>query len=266
MELSAGRLDQYTKQVIERWHLQIVDSIPELCRQVDAVLLLSVDGRKHLEQARAVFAAGKPVFIDKPFASSFKEAEEIVQLSRKTGVPFFSSSTMRFATDITELQQDATLGRVEGAFTFGPGLLEAHVPDLFWYCIHAVESLYTLMGPGCERVTRVHTEGEESVVGLWKDGRIGAIRGLRSSPRMEGAIVFGTKRTAVSRNLMSEKPAEISAYPQLCSAIVKFFTTRVPPVQPEETLEIIAFMEAADRSRDRGGAPVSLAEIMSASR
>jgi hypothetical protein len=252
---SADRIERFTEEVTTKYHVRLVPTIPELCRQVDAVLLLSVDARQHLEQVRAVFAAKKPVFIDKPLAGSLKDAREIASLSRQSGVPFFSCSSQRFSKAIQDLKHDATIGKVEGAFTFGPMPIETYIPDLFWYGIHSVESLYELMGPGCERVARVHTEGEDSVVGTWKDGRIGEIRGLRSSPRGYGAVVFGAKRVG-----MSAPPAD-SAYAPLVQEIVKFFRTGKPPVAPEESLEVLAFMEAADRSKERSGAPVALETV-----
>jgi predicted dehydrogenase len=236
---------------------------------VDAVLLLSVDARQHFEQIRPVFAAKKRVYVDKPFAPSVKVAQEIVQASRAAGVPFFSCSSQRYSKPIIELNHDETIGRVNGAMTFGPMPIESYIPDLFWYGIHSVESLYALMGTGCERVTRVHTEGEDSVVGLWQDGRIGAIRGLRSSPRTYGAVVFGSKRVAVSNNLLQEQSqggSTVGSYRPLVEQIVRFFQTGVVPVQPKETLEILAFMEAADRSKELNGAPVTLASILDAAR
>ena len=266
---SATRIERFTKDVTEKWHVRLVSSIPELCNQVDAVMLLSVDARQHLEQVRPVFAAKKRVYIDKPLAPSVKVAQEIVQRSREAGVPFFSCSSERYAKPIVDLNHDQTIGRIEGAMTFGPMPIESYIPDLFWYGIHSVESLYALMGTGCERVTRLHTEGEDSVVGLWQDGRIGEIRGLRSSPRTYGAVVFGSKRVAVSSNLLQEQShggSTVGSYRPLVEEIVKFFQTGVAPVQPKETLEILAFMEAADRSKEQNGAPVSLSSILDAAR
>ena len=266
---SSTRIERFTKDVTEKWHVRLVSSIPEVCKQVDAVLLLSVDARQHLEQLQPVFAAKKRVYIDKPLAPNLKVAQEIVQVSRQTGVPFFSCSSQRYSKPIIELSHDQTIGRVNGAMTFGPMPMESYLPDLFWYGIHSVESLYALMGTGCQRVTRLHTEGEDSVVGLWQDGRIGEMRGLRSSPRTYGAVVFGSKRVALSNNLLEQQTrggSTVPGYRPLVEQIVKFFKTGVPPVQPDETLEILAFMEAADRSKQQNGAPVTLSSILDAAR
>jgi Oxidoreductase family, NAD-binding Rossmann fold len=256
VESSRTRIDRFTAELKDKWGVEIVDSIEELCKKVDAVLLESVDGRPHLNQVRPVFAAKKRVFIDKPFTASYADAREMVRLSRESGTPFFSSSSLRFATDLQAMKRDEKLGAMLGAFTYGPAPTEPHHPDLFWYGIHAVEMLYTLMGPGCESVTRVHADGADVVVGKWKDGRVGTMRGIRDGKQDYGAVAFGAKA-----NLATPTPMK-SDYRNLLVEIVKFFQTGAPPVSPEETLEMMAFMEAADLSKARGGAPVMLREIM----
>jgi predicted dehydrogenase len=224
---------------------------------------MSVDGRVHLSQVKPVFAAKKPVFIDKPFAASFRDAREIVRLARESGTPFFSSSPRRFSDEVQALKNNKALGEIQGAITYGPMPIDRTHPDLFWYGIHSVESLYTLMGQGCETVARTHTSGADVVTGKWKDGRIGVMRGARED-RNYGAIVFGSKAVVNSKAAGDEarqEPAR-SGYYNVVSAVVKFFQTKEPPVAAEETLEIIAFMEAADISKARGGAPVALSEVM----
>lgn len=265
VEESATRIERFTKEITSKWRVPLVDSIPELCRQVDAVLLMSVDGRQHLPQVRPVFAAKKRVFIDKPFAGSYADAREIVRLSKESGVPFFSSSPRRFAADVLELKRDPTVGNILGAYAYGPAPTEPHVPDLFWYGIHSVETIYTLMGPGCERVVRVPSGDTDVVAGSWRDGRIGEVRGLRAGPRAYGSVVFGSKMVRASAALRKGENESggggDSAYKGVVSAVVQFLTTGVPPVRPEETLEIMAFMQAADLSKQRRGAPVLLSEV-----
>jgi Oxidoreductase family, NAD-binding Rossmann fold len=255
VDSSRTRIDRYTAELEDKWDVEIVGSIEELCNKVDAVLLESVDGRPHLSQVRPVFAAKKRVFIDKPFTASYADAREIVRLSRESGTPFFSSSSLRFASDLQAMKRDYKLGAMLGAFTYGPAPTEPHHPDLFWYGIHAVEMLYTLMGPGCESVTRVHTEGADVVVGKWKDGRVGTMRGIRDGKRDYGAVAFGA-----NANLATPTPMQ-SDYRNLLIEVVKFFQTGVAPIPPEETLEMMAFMEAADLSKARGGASVMLSEV-----
>ena len=72
------------------------------------------------------------------------------------------------------------IGKVLGADTYSPCTLEKTHPDFFWYGIHGVELLYTVMGIGCKSLVRVHTEGTDVTVGTWEDGRIGTFRGTRT--------------------------------------------------------------------------------------
>jgi hypothetical protein len=256
VDASRTRIDKFAAELKDKWGVEFVDSIDALCAKVDAVLLESVDGRPHLAQVRPVFKAKKRVFIDKPLTASYADAREIARLSRESGVPFFSSSSLRYAPDIQAMRTNGKLGSLNGAFTFGPENLEPHHPDLFWYGIHAIEMLYTLLGPGCEQVTRVKTDSGDTVVGKWKDGRIGTMRGLIQGKQEYGAVVFGASAVLTTPTPMK------TDYRGLLVEIVKFFQTGTPPVPADETLEIIAFMEAAELSKNRNGAPVKLSEIL----
>jgi hypothetical protein len=251
---SRDRLAGFTKKLRDDFHVEIVDSIDALLKKVDVVLLESVDGRPHLEQARPVLAAKKPVFIDKPVAGSLADAVRIYDLARKHGTPCFSSSSLRFSPGIQAVRKEGKFGEVLGCAAYGPCSLERHHPDLFWYGIHGVEALYTIMGPGCESVTRVQTKGTELVMGKWNDGRVGTFRGIRSGKSDYGALVFGSKDIGPSGGY--------GGYEPLVVEICKFFRTGKPPVTAEETLEIYAFMEAADESKRRGGAPVTLESVL----
>ncbi len=208
VEESATRIERFTAEMKDKWKVELVGTIEDLCQKVDAVLLMSVDGRQHLAQIRPVFSARKPVFIDKPFAGNFQQAYEIVQLGKKSGTPYFSSSPRRFSAEVQSLKTNQSLGDIQGAITYGPMPIETHMPDMFWYGIHSVESLYTLLGAGCETVVRVHTNGADVVTGTWNDGRIGVVRGDRKD-RTYGAVVFGSK-TVVSTKATGEeaKPTE----------------------------------------------------------
>jgi predicted dehydrogenase len=254
---SRDRIDQVTKQ-IRGMGVEIVGSIPELLGKVDVVLLESVDGRPHLEQVRPVFEAHKPVFIDKPLAGTLADAIAISELAKKYDDPWFSSSSLRFGAKVQKLRDDPAVGRVIGCDTWGPCPTEPHHPDLFWYGIHGVELLYTCMGPGCESVTRVHTDGTDVVVGRWKDGRIGAFRGLRQGKEDYGVVVFGSKGVATALGFEGYEP--------LVEQIATFFKTRNPPVSPDETIELMAFMDAADESKREGGSPVEIRSVLEKAR
>lgn len=252
---SIDRVPGYVAQLRKDFQVEIVESIPDLLNKVDAVLLESVDGRPHWEQAKLVLRAGKPVFIDKPLAGSLVDGIRIFKLAEETGTPVFSSSALRFTPNIRNAQSNEKVGKVTGCIAFSPCALNKFHPDLFWYGIHGVETLYTIMGPGCISVQRTSSPGTELVTGLWKDGRIGTFRGIREGASEFGALVFGTKGHTLTGNFTGYEP--------LVTEIAKFFRTRKAPVSPPESLEILAFMEAADESKKLGGATVKLDSILS---
>jgi hypothetical protein len=251
---SRDRVAGYTKDLHDKFNVAIVGSIDELLAQVDVVLLESVDGRPHLEQARPVFKAHKPVFIDKPVAGTLADAIAIFDLARETNTPCFSSSSLRFGAGVAALQNNAKVGDIIGCDVYGPCSLEAHHPDLFWYGIHGVETLFTILGTGCQSVTRTQTESTELVAGVWNDGRVGAFRGMRKGPYKYGGTVFGIKGNTLV--------GDYGGYEPLVVEIVKFFKTGKPPVSADETLEIYAFMEAADESKRQGGKPVTIESVL----
>ncbi len=255
---SRDRVEGFTRQLREEFQVEIVDSIEALIGKVDVVLLESVDGRPHLEQVEPVLKARKPVFIDKPVAGSLADAVRIFQLAEKYRTPCFSSSSLRFGSAIRALRTDPKVGEVVGCDAYGPSPTEEHHPDLFWYGIHGVEALFTVMGTGCTSVTRIRTDGTELVAGTWDGGRVGTFRGIRLGKADYGAVAFGTKGISHAQGY--------GGYEPLLVEICKFFRTGRPPVEAKETLELFAFMEAADESKRRGGIPIAIADVMAKAR
>ncbi len=246
---SYERVDKYAEEVKTKYGVEIVPDIATLLTKVDAVLIEAVDGRPHLALAKPVIEAGKPLFIDKPLASTLADAREIAKLAQAKGVKWFSSSSLRYADFVIELKKK---GDIKGALAWGPGPLEAHHQlDLSWYGIHAVEILYTLMGKGCVEVSRTFSDNAEVITGKWQDGRVGTVRTLKPYGDF-GAVAFYEKGLA-----QSPEKAKFSYVP-LVQQIVTFFQTGQVPVDNSETLEMFAFMDAAQRSRAAGGKPMNL--------
>lgn len=246
---SADRIPGYIEE-IQKYDVEIVDSISALLDKVDVVLLETNDGRLHLEQALEVFQSGKRMFIDKPIAASLEDVAAIFEASEKFNIPVFSASSLRYINGVKDLD----LSKVLGAHTYSPAVIETTHPDLFWYGIHGVETLFTVMGTGCDSVVRVHNDDTDVVVGTWKDGRIGTFRGTRTGKHEYGGTVF-TKSGNVTLG-------PYAGYEPLLKGIVKYFETGKVPVSPEETLEIFAFMEAAEESKRQGGKSVTLQAVM----
>jgi hypothetical protein len=250
---SHDRVGKFTEE-LRGMGIEIFDTIPKLLEKVDVVLLESVDGRIHLQEGIPVIKAGKPLFIDKPVAGSLADAIVIYELAKKHQVPCFSSSSVRFSPGIQEVLRNQELGGIAGAATWGPCTYQEGTPDMFFYGIHGIEPLYALMGTGCESVTRIQTKDTDFVAGLWKDGRVGTYRGIRRNKSDFGAVAFGGKRIV--------QTGKEGDYEELCQEVGRFFRTGKSPVAAEETIEIFAFMEAADESKRQGGAPVSLASVL----
>ncbi len=251
---SIGRVEEYTTALRDKHGVKIYDTIEQVCAEVDAVLIESVDGRPHLDQARIVIAAKKPLYIDKPVGGTLRDALEIFRLAEAAGVPLFTASSLRFAKN-TQAVRAGSLGKVQSAETTSPAHVEKTHPDLYWYGVHGCESLFTVMGVGCETVERRTTaDGKIEVVGNWKGGRTGIFR--------ESAAYGG-----VARGEKGEAPVgSFDGYAPLVVEIVKFFQTGKSPVPAAETLELFAFMEAADESKRQGGKPVLLTEVLEKAR
>ncbi len=254
IESSSSRIPKYTEEV-KKLGLEVVDSIDDLLSKVDCVLLETNDGRPHLEQALQVFRVGKPVFIDKPTGSKLSEVVAIYQAADHFDVPVFSSSSLRYAEGAQAIR-GGKVGRVLGCDAYSPCSLEPTHVDLYWYGIHGCETLFTCMGIGCASVSHTSTDDFELAVGRWTDGRIGTFRGLRAGSRGYGGTAFGEKGIT--------QIGGYGGYRPLVVEIAKFFRTRQAPVDAAETIQLYAFMQAASESKQRGGQPVKIAEVMEA--
>ncbi len=246
-------------ELIRGMGVEICGSIEELLSKVDAVLLLSIDGRPHPKQAKPVFATRKPIFIDKPVAASLPEIINVFREADDSGTPVFSNSSLRYSPGIAGMTKDPKIGRVLGcdAYSNNKSILPGH-PDLFYYGIHGCEILFTIMGPGCKTVSRVKGEAADLVTGVWEDGRVGTFRGILQGQAGFGAMVYGEKGIAPS--------GKFEGYEPLLVEIAQFFKTGKPPMTVERTLEIYAFLEAADESVRRGGVAVSIQEVLAKAR
>ncbi len=247
---SISRVDGYTKTLQEDYAVEIYDSIEELCQNVDAVMLESVDGRPHLAQARPVIAAKKPLYIDKPMAATLADVLEIFRLAKEADVPIFSSSSLRYAKS-TQAVRAGSIGKVTHAIASSPAKTEEHHPDLYWYGVHGCEALFTVMGTGCESVIRRQTEdGLIEVEGTWAGGRTGIFR----EGKGYSGLAKGDKGEAQIGNF--------DGYEPLVAEIIEFFQTKRAPIPAKETIELFAFMEAADESKRQGGKPVRLTDVI----
>lgn len=227
--------------------VKITASMKEMLDLVDVVMIETNDGRPHLEEVLPALQAGKTVFVDKPVAADLVGVLELYKKAKDFNVPVFTSSALRYVENASKIDHSKVLS----AFTYSPASLEKSHTDLFWYGIHGVELLYTVMGAGCREVMQVqHTEDEDVVIGYWDNSRTGTFRGIRSGRGGFGGTVF------MKDEIIAIDP--FTGYRSLVVKIVEFFKTNIPPVPVDETIEIYTFMEAAQESARLGGIKVSL--------
>ncbi|MGI6400563.1 MAG: Gfo/Idh/MocA family protein [Thermoguttaceae bacterium] len=252
---SWDRVERFTREC-EEAGLTIYNTIDELVANVDGILLESVDGRVHLEQAKPVIAAKKPLFIDKPMAASLRDVLDIFKLCEENDVPVFCSSALRFVKEYQEMRNDSPIGEIYGADATSPCTLNPRHPSLYWYGIHGVESLFTVLGPDCVSVSRTGTTTTDIAVGIWEGNRMGTFRGIRKGAAPYSCRVFGEKEMV--------NVGDYQGYEPLLVEICKFFQTGIAPVDKQETINIHAFMTAADMSRRERGKSITLEEAIEA--
>ena len=255
---------------IQKLGVEVSKTPEEVLKRCDAVLVMSVDGRAHLEQLKPILKAGKPVYVGRPLAASLADAVEIFRIAAEYKTPIFTCSQHRFSPGFIGMRKHDDVGEVLGVDVYGGAPREEHHPDLFWHAIHGVETLYTIMGPGCVSVSRTSTETADVVAGVWKDDRVGTFRGIRKGAPKYSATVFGSKGVSTAGIYGHGVPVKgivptndkYMGYEATAIEIAKFFKTGKSPVTADETIEMFAFLEAAEESKRMKGAPVKLADVL----
>ena len=252
--------NRYPKYIpeVKRMGVEIVDSIETLLSKVDVVCLETCDGREHLAQAEKVFASGKRVFIDKPLAHNLADALKIYELGKKYNAQYFSSSALRFS-NVAKAARAGEYGKIRGAALISPSPLEKQGTHNYytWYGIHGFEPLVAIMGMGVDKVSCFRNDTDDVINATWKDGRMGELRLMRQSWIYSGYVLPEKPKDRKNPVIVYDG---YQGYQPLVKEIVKFFRTGVAPVSPEETIEIMAMMEAAEMSAKRGGEPVTIEE------
>lgn len=248
--------EERTAEYIEKcrgWGLKIVDSPEELMKEVDVVLVESLEGSRHLERARPFIEAGRCMFIDKPFTDSIEDAETIIELAAKHGAKIMTGSSLRYALEIEELHADvANTGKVLGAVAYSPSKPLNDVPALVNYGVHGVETLYGLMGGGCQSVSSVDAHTLQTVTGLWEGGRTGVMVGVQEAAGGYGFTAY-CEKAVVQREISSG-----FIYRELLKNMAKFFETGEPPIPIEQSLEVMVFIQKALESAKQNGALVAM--------
>lgn len=260
---STNRYPDYIAKVREMG-VEIVPTIDELIAKVDVICLETNDGREHFWQAEKVFKSGKRVFIDKPIAHNLADAIKIYELGKKYNAKYFSSSALRYS-NVAKAARAGEYGKIRGAALISPSPVEPQGTHNYytWYGIHGFEPLVAIMGMGVEKVSCFRNDTDDVINATWKDGRMGELRLMRSSWIYSGYVLPEEPKDKQNPLIVYDG---YQGYQPLLREIITFFKTGVPPIPPEETLEIMAMMEAAEMSAKRGGEPVTIAEAMEASK
>ena len=254
-DVAPQRIPGYQKQMVE-CGVELVTSPGDMLGRIDAVLILSLGGEVHLERARPFLESGLPTYVDKPFTCTTHDARALVALAAQHNSTLFVSSALRYSEDLTQFSDmQPRLGPTWGAIVHGPGHQHASNPGLLHYGIHAVEVLYTLMGPGCQWVQSCHTEQFDVVTGHWADGRIGTVRVARAGDTRYGFQAF------CEQGIVHRPVSTRFAYRNLCRNMLTSFETGCPALELAIPLEIITFITAALQSQKADGARVELESI-----
>ena len=269
IEESVTNLPKWIAQ-IQKFGVEIVPSVDELLRRCDAIMVMSVDGRRHRAQLQPVFAAKKPVYVGRPLTTTLAEAQAIFAEAERTKTPIWSSSQHRYSPGFFGMREHPEVGRVLGCDVYGGCPTEPHHPRFVWHALHGIETMYTIMGPGCVSVRCTSTPQAESITAVWSDGRVATYRGIKQGALKYSATVFGEKGVSTAGIYGHGVPVKgvvptqdkYMGYEGIAIEMAKFYKSGVVPVTPAETLEIYAFMEAADRSIAEGGAEVKLADVL----
>lgn len=234
--------------------VESVGSMDELLAAVDGVMVLAVNGNRHLELAKPSLAAGKPTYVDKPLTCSTDEAKELLAAARSGGARCYSASSLRFATELEQIPF-GELGELVAIDAFGPGELNPSMPGLFHYGCHTIEMVDAIWGPGVSRVSSIAFEDRHLLDMQYGDGRYARLRLDRKAGFDFGATVQGTK--GVHQFKVDFGPV----YTRLVEGMTRFFEGGGAPAELRDIVENVAVMAAGNESIERDGGWVDVPTI-----
>jgi predicted dehydrogenase len=246
IDVSRNRVEGFTKDLREKYGVEIMNSPEDVAKACDMVFITAVDGRIHKELFARTVPFKRPTFIDKPFTTSLADAKEIFRLAEENNVPVMSCSSLRYADGLADMLAKGS--PVIGCDAFGPMDLISQLPGFYWYGVHVVEIMQRIMGTGCESVTVTKTDDFDLLSARWSDNRVATMRGIRHSHHKFG-VTLHRKDDFDFVNLQQNKRAW---YANMLDAILKTLPQGKTDVSKEDTLEVIKIIEAANESRETG--------------
>ncbi|MBQ9086168.1 MAG: hypothetical protein IJY47_03170 [Clostridia bacterium] len=234
-----------TEEWCRTYGVEACHSLEELCEKSDVILILApTNPEKHLGYAETVLRYGKPTYIDKTFAPDFKTAKAIFRLGREYDTPFFSTSALRYASELDGYDNCRQM------ITTGSG---ANLPE---YVIHQIEMIVKKLGIGAVRL-RGELLGQQTFLHIaYPDDRTATMIFARSYPF---TVYLSDGTGGAVRPVYREVTS--SYFEILMERILRFFETGWADFDGAETLEVARIREGALLARENPGIWFDLSDL-----
>jgi predicted dehydrogenase len=252
-DLPAERAQKW-QSMAEEMGVRPASSLDELLDDVDGVMVLAVNGHRHLELSLPALERGLPAYIDKPLTCDLAQARRILDVSRRRSARCYSASSLRFAAEVAGLPR-AELGRLAAIDAFGAGEQNPAMTGLFYYGVHTIEMVDAIWGSGVKRVSAITLPDRDLVDVDYHDGRYARLRMERRGCYDFGATVHGEKEV----HQFTVDFADV--YNRLVQGMTHFFEGGPAPVPLRDLVENVAVMEAGNASMERDGAWVEVEQV-----
>ena len=214
----------------EQQGVELLDSIEEVIAKSDVLVVLSPDNPEmHEELCDLPLKSGKLVYVDKTFAPDKETAIRIFENAEKHGTTCFSSSALRFVTELKEVDKD----KIFKIHSEGPGTYDM-------YSIHQIEPIVMLMNCRAKRVMGLGDIEHPSLLIEFEDGRLAQ---MHHSNEIKFKI-----RTVDKDNTPTDYTILSKYFNLFMEALVEFFKTGKIPVEHSQTIDVIAIREAGQRA------------------
>ncbi len=223
-ELETSPLDGIsTAEWCEKFGAEKCATIDELCQKSDVIVILAPSNPEtHLRYAEAVLKYGKRTYIDKTFAPDAETAEKIFAIAEKYNTPFFSTSALRYATELD------TVDCPDSILVTGGG---SNLPEYF---IHLGEMIVKKMG--AIKSVKATRNGTQWVICA------------KTASGKDATMIYGS---AMPYNVYMTKDGKETwksikspFFDGLIADMLTFFETGKPSFDSAQTLEVIKLRDA----------------------
>ena len=218
-------------------------SIEELGKKVDYLMILSPDNaEKKLGYAKQAFKVCKRVFLDKTFAENFESAAEIHKAAEASNAQYFSSSALRYATEIAPYN-----GTAKSVFVFGSGA------SLVDYAVHYLEIIIKMMGIGIDKVRHEQRGNQEWAEIVYASGKKATFAISIGASYLDFSVFV-----ADDKNDSAFLPITSDFFGAQMADILHFFETGKTSFNGLETLELMKARDGIMKSKSENGAWITL--------